>query len=41
MIANGDRKFLPFSLFSYLRKIYSINLKKARFVEEVLLYPKT
>ena len=32
MIANGERKFLSLSSVNY-RRIYSIRLKKSRFVE--------
>ena len=41
MIANGEHKFLLFSLFSLLSQdlIYSIK-KKSRFVEDLLFYPK-
>ena len=38
IIAKGEPKFLPLSLFS--RKIYLIHLKQSHFVEEVLFYPK-
>ena len=42
MIANGERKFPPLSLFGqHYRRIYSIHLKKkSRFVEEALFQPK-
>ena len=40
MIANGERKFLPLSLFSNYRRTYFIHFKKSRFVEVVLFYPK-
>ena len=46
MIANGDRKFLPLSLFSWLWQDlpYSFKKKKKKnthFVGEALFYPKT
>ena len=51
MIANGDRKFLPLSLFSWLWQDlpYSFKKKKQKktkkknthFVGEALFYPKT
>ena len=41
MIANGERKFLPFSLFSQLSQDLLCSFKKkSRFVEEVLSQPK-
>ena len=36
MIANGERKFLPLSLFSQLSQDLLCLFKKSRFVEEVL-----
>ena len=42
MIANGERKFLPLSLFSQLSQdLLSSFKKKSRFVEEVLSQPKS
>ena len=36
MIANGERKFLPLSLFSQLSQDLLYSFKKSRFVEKVL-----
>ena len=36
MIANGERKFLPLSLFSQLSQDLLYSFKKSRFVGEVL-----
>ena len=42
MITNGERKFLPLSLFSQLSQdLLSSFKKKSRFVEEVLSQPKS
>ena len=36
MIANGEHKFLPLSLFSQLSQVLLYSFKKSRFVGEVL-----
>ena len=41
MIANGDRKFLPLSLFCQQSQDLLCSFKKPHFVEEVLFYSKT
>ena len=40
MIANGARKFLIILSSVDYRRVYFIHLKKSRFVEDVLFYPK-